>query len=77
MRAKTARPARCAYPISRYAKDEERRERELDGIGRLDGKIKTGNAILYYDAENSRDGHKVRNSEEEQRKGRGRGRSLA
>ena len=36
----------------------ERRTRgsgERDGIGRQDGKIKTGNAILYYDAENSRD----------------------
>ena len=39
--------------------------RERDGIGRLDRKIETGNAILHYDAQNSRDGHKVRNSEEE------------
>ena len=38
----------------------------LDGV-RLEGKIKTGNAILFCDAEYSSDRHKLRTSEEESR----------
>ena len=36
---------------TRGSREQREREREKDGIGRQDGKIKTGNAILHYDAE--------------------------